>query len=259
MDIKTCPLKTKETMPEDILIRKEELKDENLETLEKVKLLIAKISHEFKTPLNSIMGFTELIKNSTENDKIAEYSNIILNCSEYMLTLVQNLIDITKSKYKTLELSYSIFNPKELIKEVIDSYNNIKIKYTLINCTLVADYTRFKQLIINLISNAVKFSNNQEIIEIITYTENNNYCFEITDIGEGIAEEDIDKIFDFFSQVTDEQNKRNLGSGIGLSLCKSIVTAHNGVIYVKSQKGKGSTFTFKIPREPQIIKKTPEG
>lgn len=239
-------INTLETELKKIIEENEQLKQEQSQVLEKVKLLIAKMSHEFKTPLNSIMGFTELIKNNSCDNRINEYSNIILHCSEHMLSLIQNIIDITGAKYKPLELSYSIFNPQEPIKSVIDSYNSDIIHYTLINCTLVADYTRFKQLVINLITNALKFGNNKPT-EIITYIEDEMFCFEITDKGEGISEENIDKIFDIFSQVSDEKDKRNLGSGIGLSLCKSIVEAHGGTISVKSLKNEGTTFIFKLP------------
>lgn len=235
---------------ERLLNENKQLKLEQEHILEKVKLLIAKVSHEFKTPLNSILGFTELISHSSDDAKIKEYTNIILTSSEHMLELIQNIIDVIRAKYKPIELSYSIFDAKEIIEEIIKTFKSNEIKYTLIDKMICADYMRFKQLIYNLISNAVKFNNSEcKKIQIITYMENSNFCFEIADNGDGIDKENIDKIFDFFEQSTNEQVKRNLGYGIGLSLCKTIVDAHKGNITVTSNLGEGSTFIFKIPAE----------
>lgn len=223
------------------------LKNDLSDLWNSIKLLITKVSHEFKTPLNSIIGFSELLKSKTTDDKNIEYINNILTSSNYMMELVQNIIDVTKSQYKPLDLSYSIFNSKEVIETIIDCFNLKTINYTLIDKTICADYTRFKQLVYNLISNAVKYSRQDMPIEIITYMEDSFFCFEIKDYGEGISEKNIDKIFDFFTQVSDDLYKKQRGSGIGLSLCKVICEAHKGNIAVKSKKEKGSVFTFKIP------------
>lgn len=231
---------------EKILKENVSLKQEKSQIFEKVKLLMAKVSHEFKTPLNSIMGFTELIKNNSYDKRINEYANIILNCSEHMLTLIQNIIDVSCSKYKPIELSFSIFNTYEPIKDIINEYPTSKIHSTLINTTIVADYMRFKQLVINLISNAVKFGNNKPI-KIITYIENNMFCCEISDRGEGISEDNLNKVFDIFSQVSENKDKRLAGTGIGLALCKNIVESHGGEISVQSNKTDGTTFCFKLP------------
>ncbi|MCM1265441.1 MAG: HAMP domain-containing histidine kinase, partial [Candidatus Gastranaerophilales bacterium] len=167
--------------------------------------------------------------------------------SKHMLSLIQDILDVTRSQYKPLELSYSFFNTKEAIEEIIKSFNNENLHYTIINYNICADYTRFKQLVYNLISNAIKFNKKNMPINILTYTEADNFCFEITDNGEGILEENYNKIFDFFSQVSKDSLKRQMGYGIGLSLCKSIAESHNGNINVSSDIGKGSTFIFKLP------------
>lgn len=223
------------------------LRAEKNKTWDKVKFLIAKISHEFKTPLNSIIGFGELYKTESDNPKLTEYMSNILTCSEHLLNLVQNMIDITRSEYVPMELSYSIFNTRSVIEEVINTTHTSNIYPTLINIDICADYTRFRQLVYNLISNAQKFSDKTSPINIITYLENDFFCFEISDSGEGIKEECKEKIFDFFNQVSDDLFKRQMGAGIGLSLCRTIVNAHNGNITVESEYNKGSTFIFKIP------------
>lgn len=222
------------------------LKKEQAEIWDTVKIMLAKISHEFKTPLNSILGFSELMTYRTKDEKLLSYSDNISSSSNHLLSLVQNIIDVTCTKYKPLEISYSLFQSGDTIEEVIQSFDTNNIRYTLINITLCADYMRFKQLVYNLISNALKYSNNKPV-DIITYVEDDFFGFDITDYGDGISPEDNEKIFEFFTQVSDDKNKRNLGSGIGLALCKIIAEAHGGEICVCSERNKGATFTFKIP------------
>lgn len=237
----------------------DELKKENIKLKqeldalpEKVKILITKVSHDFKTPLNSIIGYSELLKSDLDNEKHLKYtSNILLN-SEHMLELVQNIIDVTCSQQKPLKLEFSIFNTKEVIENIINSYKGANIVYTLINQSICADYTRFKQLVYNLISNAMKFSPENSLVEVMTYVEDSFFCFEISDNGEGISEENQLKIFDFFAQVSDDKQKREIGSGIGLALCKTITDAHSGFINVSSTPNVGSTFTFKLPIDNRI-------
>lgn len=223
------------------------LRDEQDKIWDNVKILIAKISHEFKTPLNSIIGFGELFKYKVDNPKLNEYITNVLNCSDYLYNLVQDMVDLTGAQYKPIELSYSIFNVQSVIEEIIKTFRNPNIHYTLIDINICADYTRFKQLVYNLISNAEKFSPKDSAITIITYIEANNFYFEITDEGDGIKKEDCEKIFEFFSQVSDDFYKRQIGSGIGLSVCKAIVNAHKGDISVKSELNRGSTFVFNLP------------
>lgn len=224
------------------------LNSEYKKNLETVKSVVAKISHELKTPLNSIIGFGELIQYKTTDEKLVVYTKNILKSSEHMLSLVQNIIDVINMQYKPMKPDYSIFNTAETIEEVIKSFNNENIKPILIDIAICADYTRFKQLVYNLVSNAVKFSLNSQI-DIITYIEDNMFCFEITDYGKGIKQSDYKRIFELFVQVDSDLNSTKNGSGIGLALCKTIVNAHKGIILVNSKFGKNTTFIFKIPIE----------
>lgn len=224
-----------------------ELRMEKSQIWDMVKVLITKISHEFKTPLNSIIGFTELLKYTNDNKKKRDYIDTISMSSQFMLSLIRDILDVTRSQYKPLELSYSIFNVKNVIEDIIKCFNNKNIKYTLINMNICADYTRFKQLVYNLISNALKFNRAGMKITILTYCEGDSFCFEITDCGKGISKDNYEKIFEFFTDISDDKFKRQMSSGIGLSLCKSIVNSHKGTIFVESEMNVGSTFTFKIP------------
>lgn len=214
---------------------------------------LAGISHEFKTPLNSIIGFSEIIKANNNCKENFKHIDNILQSAKHLLTLIEDILDVSKSQYKTLELNYSIFSPKDEIiqitlalKEMIKE-KNINLNYTLADIRISADIKRFRQLIYNLVSNAVKFNKQNGKINILTYIKDNKFFFEITDTGDGISKRNYDKIFDFFSQVNRSQLKRQLGSGVGLAICKMITDAHKGEINFKSQIKKGSSFWFSLP------------
>ncbi len=214
---------------------------------------LAGISHEFKTPLNSIIGFTEILKSQNTDSEKFKYINNILQSSRHLLSLIEDVIDVSKSQYKLLELNYTNFMPKEEIIQIILALEemikekNINLNYTLIDIKISADVKRFRQLIYNLVSNAIKFNKKNGRINIIIYVKNKKFFFEITDTGDGISKRNYEKIFDFFSQVNRSQLKRQLGSGVGLALCKKIIDAHKGEISFKSQLKKGSCFWFSLP------------
>jgi len=217
---------------------------------------LAGISHEFKTPLNSIIGFAEILKAKTKDKDFFKYINNILQSSKHLLTLIEDVLDVSKSQYKTLELNYTNFSPKDEIVQILLTLEkmvkekNIELNFTLTDTNILADSKRFRQLIYNLVSNAIKFNKRNGKINILTYIKDDNFFFEINDTGDGIRKKDYEKIFDFFSQVNRSQLKRQLGSGIGLALCKMIIDSHHGEIDFKSQVKKGSSFWFSLPIKP---------
>lgn len=219
---------------------------------------LAGISHEFKTPLNSIIGFAEIIKSKNGNKENFKHIENILQSSKHLLTLIEDILDVSKSQYKTLELNYSTFSPKDEIIQIILTLEgmvkekNINLNYTLADIRISADIKRFRQLIYNLVSNAIKFNKQNGKINIFTYIKGDKFFFEITDTGDGISKRNYDKIFDFFSQVNRSQLKRQLGSGVGLAICKMITDAHKGEINFKSQIKKGSSFWFSLPIEKRL-------
>lgn len=221
---------------------------------------LAGISHEFKTPLNAIIGFTEILKSKNKDTENIKYIKNILQSAKHLLTLIQDVLDVSKSQYKTLELNYSLFTPKDEITQIILTLEemikekNIDLNYTLTDLKISADVKRFRQLIYNLVSNAIKFNKQNGKIDIITYIKDNKFFFEITDTGDGISKRDYEKIFDFFSQVNRNQLKRQLGSGVGLALCKMITDAHHGEINFNSKPKKGSSFWFSLPIMQEKLK-----
>ncbi len=229
----------------------DELKERN-----RIKIqFLAGISHEFKTPLNSIIGFSEILKAKTKTKENYKYLDNISQSSKHLLALIEDILDVSKSQMKDLELNYTAFRPKEVIKQILIALEencrekNIQLKYTLADVKVNADIKRFRQLIYNLVSNAIKFNKKNGEVNVLTYTKDNFFFFEVSDTGDGIGKKDHAKIFDFFSQVNRSQLKRQLGSGIGLALCKKITDAHKGQINFESRIKKGSRFWFCIPIE----------
>ena len=216
---------------------------------------LASVSHEFKTPLNSIIGFADLLTENLKGTKEEKYINNIYQSSLFLMGLIQNVLDFSRSEYKPLELRLEKCKPKKIINDIIWSFDemrkekNLTFNYTLSDVTITADPLRFKQLVYNLISNAIKFSKENGVISIVSYINTNNeFIFEIKDSGDGISKKDLCKIFTFFTQVNRSQLKRQQGSGVGLAVCKTIAKAHGGDIYVKSSLHYGSTFWFCIPQ-----------
>ena len=214
---------------------------------------LASISHEFKTPLNSIMGFSDLLAENFQGTENEKYLNNISKSSAYLMKLIQNVLDYTKDEYGVMELKPEKFRAKEIIDDIIWSFEeirkekNITFNYILSDVIIKADLIRFKQLVYNLISNAVKFSKENSTISIVTFVNNKKeFTFEIKDRGDGISKKDQAKIFNFFTQVNRSQLKRQQGSGVGLALCRKIVRSHGGEIFVKSKLHYGSKFCFTI-------------
>ena len=214
------------------------LNDESEKTLKERVEFLASISHEFKTPLNSI-----------------KYIDNISKSAKFLLSLIQDVLDLARSQANPMELKYEYFRPKEVIKDIIWGFDevrkekNIEFSYTLSDIIIYADLKRFKQLIYNLISNALKFNKINGKITIVTYlNEKREFVFEIKDTGDGISKKDCSKIFNFFTQVNRNQLKRQQGSGVGLALCKTIAQAHGGDLNFKSRLSYGSTFWFSIPQ-----------
>lgn len=235
----------------EIITLNEELKKQDKEKIQ----FLASISHEYKTPLNSIIGFSDILKNELAGHENYKYIDNISKSAKFLLSLIQDILDMARSQFSQMELDKEVFRPKEIIEDISYSFQeivnskNLHFSYTLMDVEINADLRRFKQLIFNLISNAVKFNKLNGKITIVSYlNEKKEFVFEIKDTGDGIRKKDCDKIFNFFSQVNQNHLKRQQGSGVGLALCKKIVEAHGGEIGFKSRLNSGSTFWFTIPQ-----------
>lgn len=223
---------------------------------------IANLAHEFKTPLSSIIGFAKIIlsKDKIAKNQLSKFTTNILTSGRHLLKLIEDIQDASIAESGNLSLHHEVFNPKITISEIILQCEyvteecNIKIVPRLIDCNITADIRRFRQVIYNLLSNAIKFSNPDSVVSIISYLENDHFCFEINNKGKIIKKEDKNKVFELFYQGTTPNLDQNYkGAGLGLSLCKKIVELHNGSIDYSSGEKEGTTFVFAIPLSPKQI------
>ncbi len=247
--------KLKEKIQKEETKRKEALQYENLRTE-----FFSNISHELRTPLNLILGCIQLIElndkcNNKNEENIHKRIKIIKQNCYRLLKLVNNLIDITKmdSGYLSLNLNnYNIVSVVEDITLSIIEYTKQKgislIFDTNIEEKIIAcDVDKIERIILNLLSNAIKFTDAGGSIKVIVKDMNEKVRIIVKDTGIGIPKDKISQIFDRFRQVDKSFTRNHEGSGIGLSLVKSLVNMHDGKIYVNSEEGRGSEFIIDIP------------
>ncbi len=220
------------------------------------------ISHELKTPLNIIFSSTQLLNLSiTDVDgelnvkKLEKYIGMIKQNSYRLLRLVNNLIDITKIDSGFMKLNLKTANIIEVVENItLSTAEYVKSKgRTLVFDTdveeqiMAFDPEKMERIMLNLISNAVKFTMPGDRIEVRISSRNNNMQISVKDTGIGISEDKQKIIFDKFTQVNNLYSRRNEGSGIGLSLVKSLIDMQNGRVFVKSKLGEGTEFIIELP------------
>ncbi|MDA0524292.1 PocR ligand-binding domain-containing protein [Methanococcoides alaskense] len=242
---------------EKILLEKAEAEAANLS---KSKFL-ANMSHELRTPLNAVIGFSEMLagKNFGElNEKQERYVKNISSSGTHLLNLINDILDLSKIEAGKMELFIEEFNSLDAIDEVCYSLMPLILKKDLkLNFSvdedvrwIFADITKFKQILYNLLSNAVKFTSEGGSITISGSIIGDEGHFSVEDTGKGIAPDYLSSIFDPFSQVEKFETKVEKGTGLGLALVKCFVMLHEGRVWVESEVGKGSKFSFSLPIEP---------
>lgn len=220
---------------------------------------LANMSHELRTPMNSILGFTDILSNSELSEKQKEFINIIENSGKHLLNLIDDIMDVSKLATNKIKPINEGLNLNTLLNEITkyfvlrlkrENKGHIKIitKYGFSdNDIIITDSKCLRQIIINLIGNAVKFTLFGEINISYKLEENNKILFCIKDTGIGIKENKIPIIFDKFRQADQTTTRVFGGTGLGLSISKSCVELLGGEIWVKSEIEKGSEFYFTIP------------
>lgn len=242
--------------------REIESKNRELEHANKAKSeFLTNMSHELRTPLNSVIGFSELLERQLFgqlNERQMEYVRDIKESGEHLLALINDILDLSKIEAGAMELDLSdVFLP-DLLQGSIRMFRekamkkNIKLDMRLDERvgTVFADARKIKQVIFNLLSNALKFTPEGGKVELSVTLENNSVLVRVRDTGIGISEEDREKIFLEFSQVDGSLSRRHEGTGLGLALSKKLVEMHGGKIWVESELGVGSEFIFSLPAEP---------
>ena len=225
---------------------------------------VSTISHEFKSPLTSIRQLSEMLQAGRvpSEERRQEYYDILLEQSERLSLLTDNVLNFAKMEEGKKEYDFELTDVGLLLKEIVatiqdrvrhDGYEiQTDIQESL--TPVMADSDALSQAINNLLDNAIKYSGKIKKVVVQAYTEGGNLAIAVKDFGVGIKKEKLEKIFDRFYRGGEELTRSVRGSGLGLTLVKKIVEAHSGTVQVKSQPGKGSTFTISLP-----LKKIKEG
>jgi len=225
--------------------------------IESKNSFLAHISHEIKTPLNAINGFLSLLQLKEKDKEKLNYINIVANSSKHILDLTNDIIDLASIDNKKLEIIPREFSAKD-IQNTIEVFfakcleKNIEFEIFIsphLPEVMLQDILRLKQIFTNLISNAIKFVDENGSIYIDIHHYNNSLYFDITDNGIGMSKKQLENIFKPFSQASKDIKMIYGGTGLGLALVKEIVELMNGTINVESELNKGTTFSVKIPIE----------
>jgi signal transduction histidine kinase len=244
------------------LFREIEDKSRQIEAANRHKSeFLANMSHELRTPLNAIIGFSEVLRErmfGELNDKQAEYTDDILTSGQHLLSLINEILDLSKVEAGRMELELATFdlplaidNARTFVRERATRHGiNLDVTVDDRLGDFVGDERKIKQILLNLLSNAVKFTPEGGRIGITARQADGAVEISVSDTGIGIAAEDQPKIFEEFRQVGSDNAKKVEGTGLGLTLAKKFVELHGGKIWVTSEMGKGSTFTFTLPEKP---------
>jgi GAF domain-containing protein len=241
------------------LFREIEEKSQQIEAANRHKSnFLANMSHELRTPLNAIIGFSEVLGErlfGELNEKQAEYTDDILTSGRHLLSLINEILDLSKVEAGRMELELATFdlplaidNARTFVRERATKHG-ITLDVTIDERLgdVVGDERKIKQILLNLLSNAVKFTPEGGRIGINARQTNGSVEISVSDTGIGIAPEDQPKIFEEFRQVGTDYAHKVEGTGLGLTLAKKFVELHGGRIWVESEVGKGSKFTFTLP------------
>jgi signal transduction histidine kinase len=215
-------------------------------------------SHELRTPMSSIKGYTQMISKQILgqiNDEQKKALDVILRNTNRLDTLIQDILDVSRLESGTMKFVDERTDVKNMILETIEIVRpyatckemNITTQFEENLPELNVDKERIKQVLMNIISNAIKFSANGSAIHIRTKRKDEDMVFEIQDFGRGIPKDKQEKIFNIFYQVDSGEDRKYGGVGLGLAISRGIVRAHGGKIWVKSKMNEGTTFSFTLP------------
>ncbi len=245
---------------DDLIESAREDRHRAIEASEAKSLFLANMSHEIRTPMNGIIGFTELLKNTDATEEQKEFINIIEKSSKNLLGIINNILDLSKIESDKVEIEDIPFDAHQEFESAIETFattaaeKNIELNYSIdmnINPKLKGDPTKIREVLINLLNNAIKFTNNGgEVsldIELIKKQDYRDLIkFSVSDTGIGMEKDQIMRIFKPFAQADVDTTRKYGGTGLGLTISKQYIELMGGHIDVESEKGKGSIFSFTL-------------
>jgi signal transduction histidine kinase len=238
---------------------------QNIKLLEAAELkskFLATMSHELRTPLNAIMAFSQMLIRKTKeklSSSEADMLERVYNNGKNLLALINDILDLSKIEAGGLQLSPEEFDIAQLVKITTDELRalaeqkqiSLNIFFNIQNSKIINDRTRVRQVLVNLISNAIKFTEIGGVTIKIHEVFPDRLVIAVKDTGIGIAPEDLGHIFEPFRQINQSNSRPYQGTGLGLAITDSLVKMMNGCICVQSELGKGSEFSFELPRSLQ--------
>ena len=233
-----------------------------LEANEAKSLFLANMSHEIRTPLNGIVGFTEILRSTELSAEQEEFLSIIDKSSENLLSIINNILDLSKIESNKIEIENIVFDAAEEFESAVETYavgaaeKNIDLNFYMdptISTKLKGDPTKIKEILINLLSNAIKFTSyGGEInLEIISQ-DDGDIKFSVQDDGIGMSKDQQSRIFDAFSQADVSVTRKYGGTGLGLTISSQFTELMGGLLELESEKDQGTTFFFTLPLEEVI-------
>jgi len=254
--------------------KKAEQKDQERKALEMANQtkseFLASISHEIRTPLNAVIGLGKLLKKTSLTDLQKDYLTDMLSSSQMLLELINDILDYSRVELDKIKLMTTPFSLLDIYQNIIAIFKHqVQSKQMAMIChiasecgiELIGDPIRIKQILVNLVGNAVKFTNNGQVwiqTESLHQTLDRIYIsISVTDTGIGIQEADQKQIFQAFTQAESNINRKYSGAGLGLAICEKLVQIMDGKLFVSSTPLKGSTFTITLPFSFTDLKKQP--
>jgi len=232
---------------------------------------LAVVSHEIRTPMTGIMGMVKMLEDTSLSDEQKDYIMTIGDSGQAMLALLNDILDFSKIEDGAMDLENIEFDLRRVLNSVtmlMKAHSDQKNLQLILNIDddipqkLYGDPTRLRQILLNLVGNAIKFTSKGHVAIIANYDGNgqdiHNVQFEVSDTGLGISKEAQENLFTPFAQADSSISRRYGGTGLGLAICKTLVEAMGGTIAIKSREGAGSTFHFGLPFTSEFMKKPAE-
>ena len=220
---------------------------------------LATMSHEIRTPINGILGMTELLEDTEQSSEQVEFTKAVRRSADGLLSIINDILDFSKGEAGRLELETIPFSLTTVFNECLETVSIAACEKDIELCcrvdravppSVLGDPSRLRQVLLNLLSNALKFTNDGEVVLRASLEEqlgdDVEVRIEVQDTGIGIPEERLERLFRSFSQVDASNTRKYGGTGLGLAICKQIVEAMGGSVYVRTMEGEGSTFGFRI-------------